>query len=135
MSRGVGALRSAVAGLLFASPLTAFLVAGYAVPAVPPTAWSLAAGVAALLGAALLWQDRRAARWVGWIRGAGTSLALLGGLLALGHLGAGLVVLVPASDFAAVAVAVYSALGLGACALAALALALVRLWWPGDVVE
>lgn len=131
MSRGAGALRSAVAGLLFASPLTAFLGAGAAAPAVRPGAGLLAAGLAALLGAALLWQDRRAARWVGWIRQAGTSLALLGGLLALGHLGAGLVVLVPASDSAAVAV--YSALGLGACALAALAL--VRLWWPGDLVE
>ena len=65
MSRGAGALRSTAAGLLFASPLTAFLVAGYAVPAVRPGAGLLAAGLAALLGAALLWQDRRAARWVG----------------------------------------------------------------------
>lgn len=134
MSRGVGALRSAVAGLLFASPVTTLLMAGGAAPAVPLDAWPLAAGAAALVGAALLWQDREAARWVGWIRAAATALALLGGLLALVHVGAGLVALVPGSDFAPVAVAAYCALGLGACALAALAFALVRLWWPGDVV-
>ena len=50
-------------------------------------------------------------------------------------MGSCLLALVPSSDFVAVAVAAYSALGLGACALATLAFALVRLWWPGDVVE
>lgn len=130
MSRPSGALRTAAAGLLFASSVGMFAVEP---PTVAPLLGPLVTALLAAAGAALLALGQRGVPWVGWVRVTELVLASLAGVLAFLAVTALGLSVASGLDTVWLAVAVYALVGLAGLSAPTLVFAAVRAVWPGDL--